>query len=406
MNKFKKLIEKREQILAEMELLTNTAETEERALTEDEQAKFDAYEKEIRAIDATVKTEERARALNTVTEKEDKPAKKAKLSRVTAEERAFEAYLRGHAVEVRADGDDAGDGEGSGEGSGEGETVTVTDQNMTKTENGAVIPSSIAKKIITKVVEISPLYQKATRYNVKGTLSIPYYDEDTSTINVAYADEFEELTSTSGSFKSIQLQAFLAGALTKVSKSLINNSQFDIVSFVVDRMAKAVARFLEKELLKGSTDYAEGLSTATQVVTTASSSAITSDELIDLQDEVPDVYQTDSIWIMNKKTRTAIRKMKDGQGNYLLEKDATAKWGYRLFGKDVYVSDFVDQIATGNTVIYYGDFSGLAVKLSEDMDIQILREKFATQHAVGVVTWIEFDSKIENQQKIAVMKMA
>ena len=50
----------------------------------------------------------------------------------------------------------------------------------------------------------------------------------------------------------------------------------------------------------------------------------------------------------------------------------------------------------------YGDFSGLAVKESEKSEIQVLREKFATQHAVGVVAWGELDAKVEDTQKIAV----
>ena len=109
---------------------------------------------------------------------------------------------------------------------------------------------------------------------------------------------------------------------------------------------------------------------------------------------------------MNKSTRTAIRKLKDGQGNLLLNKDATSRWGYTLFGKDVYVSDSVPAMATGATAIYYGDFSGLAVKLAEDVNIQVLQEKYATQHAIGVVGYVEFDSKVENAQKLAKLVMA
>lgn len=63
-------------------------------------------------------------------------------------------------------------------------------------------------------------------------------------------------------------------------------------------------------------------------------------------------------------------------------------------------------MAAGKTVIYYGDFSGLAVKLSEDASINVLREKYATQHAVGVYAYMEMDAKIENAQKIACLKMA
>ena len=65
----------------------------------------------------------------------------------------------------------------------------------------------------------------------------------------------------------------------------------------------------------------------------------------------------------------------------------------------------MDAIGSEKTSIYYGDMSGLAVKLSEDINIEVLREKYATQHAIGVVGWIELDSKIENEQKISALVM-
>ena len=279
------------------------------------------------------------------------------------------------------------------------------DANLTAGDNGAVIPTSIANKIIKKVHDICPIYQLATKYNVGGTLSIPYYDETDGNITMAYATEFSELESTSGKFKSIELKGFLAGALSKISKSLINNSQFAIVPFVVNEMAASISRWIENELLNGTTDKIEGLSKV-EGVTAASSTAITADELIDVQESIPDVFQANAIWIMNKKTRTAIRKLKDNDGNYILNKDATSKWGYTLFGKDVYTSENMPEMAAGNRAIIYGDMSGLAVKVSENMEIAVLREKFATQHAIGVVAWLELDSKVENSQKITSLKMA
>ena len=158
-------------------------------------------------------------------------------------------------------------------------------------------------------------------------------------------------------------------------------------------------------MLKGSPSKITGLSTAKQKVTAASATAVTADELIDVQEMVPDVYQAGAIWIMNKSTRSAIRKLKDNDGNYLLNKDVSAKWGYTLLGKDVYTSENMDAIASEKTSIYYGDMSGLAVKLSEDINIEVLREKYATQHAIGVVGWVELDSKIENEQKISALVM-
>lgn len=379
MNKLKALLEKRNTKVTELKAVLDKAKSEERAMNEEEMTKFNALEKDIKDLDATIEAEKRANNLEIVDYNKKKENEEQRAVE-EAEERAFENYIRG-IVEERAD------------------------VNLTVGDNGAVIPSSIANKIIKKVYDICPIYQLATRYNIGGTLNIPYYDEETQAITMAYATEFTDLTSTSGKFLSIELKGFLAGALSKISKSLINNSQFAIVPFVIDAMAYAAHRWIEKELLNGTTDKVAGLSTVTLKVDAASATAITADELIDLQEAVPDAYQGPAIWIMNKSTRTAIRKLKDGQGNYLLNKDVTAKWGYTLLGKDVYTSDNMSAMAAGKTAIYYGDMSGLAVKLSEDINIEVLRELFATQHAVGVVGWIEIDSKVENAQKIAKLVM-
>lgn len=375
----KSLIEQRAELVEELKALTDAAELEKRAMSEEENKKFDDIEQKIKNIDATIERIERARDIpdRKEQEKEEDSAEEP----TELEERAFEAHIRGEVLQERADA------------------------NLTSGDNGAVIPSSIVNKIIKKVHDICPIYQLATKYNVGGTLSIPYYDEEDGNITMAYATEFSELESTSGKFKSIELKGFLAGALSKISKSLINNSQFAIVPFVVNEMAASISRWIENELLNGTTDKIEGLSKV-EGITAASSTAITTDELIDVQEDIPDVFQANAIWIMNKKTRTAIRKLKDNDGNYILNKDATSKWGYTLFGKDVYTSENMPEMAAGKRAILYGDMSGLAVKVSENMEIAVLREKFATQHAIGVVAWMELDSKVENSQKITGLTMA
>lgn len=278
--------------------------------------------------------------------------------------------------------------------------------NMTKGANGAVIPSSIAQKIIEKVVDICPIYKDADRYNVNGTLTIPYYDETTQgDIQMVYADEFTDGLSTSGKFGSISLTGFLGRAICDVSKSLINNAQFDVVNFVVNRMALAIAKFLEGELLNGTDEKIEGLSSLDAAVTLASKDAITADELIELQEAVPDAYQGNAYWIMNKTTRTAIRKLKNAAGEYFLNRDVNSRWGYTLLGKDVYTTANVAALGTASkTAVVYGDMKGLAVKVSEDINIEVLREVKARQHAVEVVGFVEADAKVQNAEMIAVAK--
>lgn len=365
----KKLIEKRNDLVEEMTNIVNTAKSENRAVSEEEANRFEACKAEIANIDKTIKMGDEMENLeNKVIEA------KPEMTQAQKDEKAFINLIK---------------------------QIKNADTPMTYGANGAVVPTTIAQRIIAKVEEICPIWTMAEHYNVKGNLSLPAEDEGNTNLAMTYADEFSEAESGKVTFKSINLGEFLGRCLCKVSKSLINNSQFDIVSYVVDKIARKVSVFLEKELLVGTTSKIEGLKGVTLNVTTASATAVTADELVDLQEEVIDAYQANAVWIMNRATRKAIRKLKDQDGQYLLNKDMTAKWGYTLLGKPVYTSDNMPVLASGAIAIYYGDMSGLAVKVSEEMNIQVLNEKYAEQHAVGVLAFIGCDAKVQNPQKIA-----
>lgn len=387
----KVLVEKKNDLITRAENIIKPAETENRELTEDERAELEAIKAEVESIKATLKLEDDVAEMAEMEKKEEGENPRAEeqednmenRSVEEMERRAFEDYIRGYAL--RSD---------------------PSPVNMTKTANGAVIPQTVVDYIIRKVYDICPILDRSQKFNVKGSLTVPYYPADAQGINVAYQNEFSQLISSSGSTGSVTLTGFLAGALTKVSRSLINNSNIDIVAFVVDEMAYAIKRFIERELLIGTDDKVEGLSTLSNGVVCASASAITADEIIRLHDCVKDDFQNNAIWIMSPATRTAVRLLQDGVHRYMLQDDISLPFGTSLLGKPVYVSDNMPDIGDGGAVIYYGDFKGLATKFSEDINVQVLRERFADEHADGVIGWFEFDAKVINEQMIAKMVMA
>lgn len=389
--------EKKNDLITRAEELVETAKTEERELTEDEAMEIAEIRDDVKAIKAALKLDDDMRELKEMDAKPDEEPeeeevkmeenracnKEEKRSVEELERAEFEAFLRGTGeLETRAN-------------------------NMDVTNNGAVIPETIVDKIIKKVYDVCPILERSTKYNIMGTVTIPYYDEDTTHITVDYQTEFVQIASNVGKFTSqVTLTGFLAGALAKVSRSLINNSQFNIVDHVIDLMAEHIARWIEGQLLNGTSQKVAGLSALTNSVTAASASAITADEIIKLHDKVKDRYQSNAIWIMSPATRTALRLLKDEMGRYLLQDDISSPFGSTLLGKPVYVSDNMPEIATGKTVVYYGDMKGLATKFNESISIEVLREKYADEHAYGIISWFEFDATVEDQQKIAKLVMA
>lgn len=388
---YKKLEEDKNELITRAESILKNAKEAEKELTEEEIKEVKELHERAQKIKEEINLrEENEKMLNEL--KEDKETnietRAEEKSKETLEREEFSDFIRGRV----------------------GLNKRATLSNMTFTDNSAVVPKTIVNEIIRKIYNISPILERSTRYNVSGTLELPYYpalhEGNYDNITVGYQNEFSEITSTSGKFSTIELKGYLAGALTKISLSLINNAQFDIVNFVVNEMAYQISRFIEKELIHGTENKVAGLSTLSNTLTAASTSVISADEVIRLKDMVKDEYQNNGIFIMSPATRTALRLLKDQRGMYLLNDDISTPFGTNLLGKPVFVSDNMDDMAASKTTIFYGDMTGLATNFSEQINIQVLREHYAPMHAVGVVGFFEFDSKVANEQKIAKLVMA
>lgn len=376
----KELMEKRVELMDQMNAIVTAAETETRSLTAEEAEKFDACKAEIEAIDKTIKAKEEARNM----EKFETPA--AVVPEMSVEEkeyRAFDKMLRGMSdAEIRA--------------------------NMVDGSSGVVLPKTISQKILAAVKTISPILEKADLYEIKGTLVFPKYDESSNAIAAAYASEFTDLTANSGNFVTVSLGQNLAGAMVKISRSLINNASFDVVGYAIQKTAEAIAKFLENELLMGTgaSGHMTGVTVGATTVTAAAAAAISADDLIATQMAVKQQYRdsADACWIMNTATFTAVRKLQ-ANNEYLLAPDFRAGFGYTLLGHHVYETEALENIAAGKKVAVFGDFSGLAVRITPEVQVQVLNEHFAAQHATGLVAWVEADSKVTEPDKLAVLKM-
>lgn len=386
MKNFKKLIEKRNDLVMQMDNLVKVADEETRALNEEETTKFEGLQKEVADIDKTLNLAKEERSLMSVSNDET-PAKTDEKTMAMAEERAFANFLRNGETTFS-------------------DTETRSDVNLAKGDNGVLIPTTIAERIVSTVKNIAPILENSDFYDVKGDLVFAVEDEATSKTTCAYVGEFQELESTTNKFKSVVLKGNVVGVLTKVSKSLINNVGFDIVNYVITKVAEAIATFLDNEMLNGTAKI-QGLLQAKQQVTAGAATALTADDLINLQLTIPQKFRGNGVFIMNPDTFKACAKLKNAQGEYLLNKDITNGFGYTLLGRPVFESDNMPKIATKAKVAVFADLKGYSTKLSsESAEITILKERFATQYAVGVAGYVEIDGKIVEEQRIAVLAMA
>lgn len=385
----KELNEKLASKKQEMADLVAKVQVEARAFTEEEDKLFNNLEADIKSINSTM---EKINACRKLTEED--AGKNTNSESKTSEERALEEkelekrelenfgkYIRNEALEERA-----------------GEV------QFKKGANGAIVPSTIANKIIFTAYNVSPILQKVTQYNCKGKISIPVYGKDDSgnDITVSYAEDFTSLTEKAGKFSSVDLEDYLIGALAKLGNSLINNTDIDLANIVINIMADYIRMFLEKEILVGTTGKITGCKSITKIYEVATA-AITYDDLVKTKNKVIQAYRKGSCWVMNQDTATAVELIKDSDGKPMFLPDPTGEFDGKVLGYPVYVSDAMPGIAAGNRPIIFGNFSGIALKRTKDLEIQILRELYATQHATGIVAWLQADADVENVQKLSAL---
>ncbi len=372
MNYLKKLQEQREEKVKAMETMLDGAKTEERAMSEEELAKYDILEAEIRAIDTTIKAAETDRGAGAFRAGADEKTKEE------MEERAFVDFVLDNQMELR-----------------------TGELQLTQGNNGTIVPTTIANKIIKAVHDMVPFFALADVVHTNGKLSVPVYGETSSAfIDADYVDEGTELTDNIGKFTTIDLTGFVMGALALVSNKLKNNTDIDIVGFVVAQVAEALAVKLEGEFVNGTTSKITGIMSATNVVTTASTSAITYDELVSLKHGIKKRFRDNGVWIMSPATYTAICKLKDNNGQpYFKEEE------YKVLNRPVIESDSMPEIAASAKAIFFGDLKGYTIKATTAFEVQILREKFATKNMLGVMAFGEYDAKITDDKRMNILQM-
>ena len=194
----KELIEKKNDLITRAEDVLNLAKSEKRELTEAEAEELAEIRDNVRKIVETINLNNEIRELDKMKVKED--ANPQEEEEEVTEERAieikqketekiereqFENFIRGHIVHERA-GELTPATSGTGIGLG-----------------GVLIPKTIVNYIIKKVYDICPILDKSQKFNVKGTLEVPYYPAGANNINVAYQTEFTPMASSSGSFATV-----------------------------------------------------------------------------------------------------------------------------------------------------------------------------------------------------------
>lgn len=237
---------------------------------------------------------------------------------------------------------------------------------------GILAPEAVATTILEKVAEYSPVRGLAQTIAMSGPLlQLPrLVDEVTPASRAETATAAED----EPSFEQIDLKPFEMAVTVPVTRILLEDAQIDLAAFLSNHIARRFGQIEASWFVNGNgTTQAEGVLNSDEVEeieVSQTAFSLSAEHLIDLYYHIKTSYSVNGSWLMNRKTMSAVRKLKDSDGTYIWQPGITAGQPSLLLGRPVYEAVDAPDVATGKTPIIFGDFaSGYAIADRVGFDI-------------------------------------
>lgn len=189
--------------------------------------------------------------------------------------------------------------------------------------------------------------------------------------------------------------------VVRTSIELLQDSAFNIESLLTDCFGESLGRTANEKLTTGTgSAQPNGVVTASSVgITAAGTAAITGDELIDFFHSVDPAYRMspNARFMFNDSTLATIRKLKDGDGNYLWSMGDVQSGSPATFqGKAYSVNQAMADIGASSKPIVFGDFSRYIVRRVGGFQMVALRERYMNKLEVGFIGFMRLDGELLN----------
>ena len=293
--------------------------------------------------------------------------------------------------------------------SGEGLDPVIKNalQIGTDTEGGYLVPDEFERTLIEALDEENIFRKLANVISTSsGDRKIPVV---ASKGTASWIDEEGAIPESDDSFGQVSIGAYKLGTMIKVSEELRNDNVFNLESYIAKEFARRIGNKEEDAFFTGDgSGKPTGILAATggaQIgVTAASATAITVDEILDLFYSLKSPYRNKSVFVMNDATIKAIRKLKDGQGQYIWQPSLQAGTPDTILNRPVYTSSYVPTIAASAKSIIFGDFGYYWVADRQGRVFKRLNELYAATGQVGFVATQRVDGKLILPEAIKVLQ--
>ena len=379
----KDLLYKRGQIIDQMKNMLDNAEKEGRDLTSEENGMYEAMHKEQAELKARADRMHNAEQLTREVNAGAVPGR-----RVTPE--STEPKGTGRKGEAYSNGFDQYTRVGK---SGLSHDILNALQIGTDSEGGYIVPEEFDTKLVEYLQDFNELRMYVNVVSTGSDRNIPV---ESSLGTATWTAEEASYTESDAAFTQVVLGAYKLGTIIKVSEELLSDAFFDVQSYLARNFGKRFGLAEEAAFVNGN-----GSGKPTGIVggsglgkTAAGAAAITSDEIIDLYHAVPRQYRPKAVWLMADATVKLVRKLKDGDSQYLWQPGLQAGQPDLLLGKRLITSSAMPAATTGLKSVVFGDLSGYTVADRQGTVVQRLNELYAANGQVGFRAYKRMDGKM------------
>ena len=277
-----------------------------------------------------------------------------------------------------------------------------------ESEGGVLAPDEYQRTLIEALEEQNIFRQLAHVISTSsGDRKIPVV---ASKGTASWIDEEAAYPESDDSFGQVSIGAYKLATMIKVSEELLNDSVFDLPSYIAREFARRIGAAEEEAFFTGNgTGKPLGILADTggaeTGVTAASATAVTMDEVMDLYYSLRAPYRRNAVFIMNDSTVKAIRKLKNGNGDYLWQPSLTAGQPDMLLNRPVYTSGYMPAIAADKKAILFGDLGYYWVADREGRSFKRLNELYAANGQVGFQSSERVDGKLVLAEAVKVLAM-
>lgn len=276
-------------------------------------------------------------------------------------------------------------------------------------DGGYLVPDEFEKQLIQKLQEANIMRSISHVIQTNnGEHKIPVVASEGT---AAWLDEEAAYTESNTQFSQVSLSAHKLGTLIKVSEELLNDSAFDLMSYLSGEFGRRLGNAEEKAFLTGTgTNQPTGILNDTNGASAGSTAAkadvLTFDDLIDLFYSLKTPYRQNAVFLMSDDTVKNIRKLKEKNDQYIWQPSTQAGQPDRILNRPVYTSPYMPTLAASAKPILFGDFNYYWIADRQGRTFKRLNELYAVNGQVGFLGSQRVDAKLILPEAVKTLSMA